>query len=384
MALWGAVAGIATLVGPILGGLLVDSLGWEWIFFVNIPVGGRRLRPRVVGWCRSCRRTAHASTGSASRCPPSACSCSSSASRRATVRLGRPAITVRLIVGGVVVLALFVLWQAQPQGAAGAAGAVPRTATSRVANVAISTMGFAITAMGFPLMLYAQLVRGVLARPQAALLLAPMAVVAIVLAPVVGRLTDRVHPRILAGSGFACRDLVCWCWPACSDADTPLWELLVPMVAVGSAAPSSGHRSPRPRPATCRSSRPGPGRASTTPPARSARCSAPPRSPCSWTAGSRPRACPSVGDRGRRRRHAARRRPGAVQRGDGAGDAAARRRWCSAWSPCCSSSARTLARRGAAETPPRCCSFDHLRRRGRSPAARRPRRPSQVTRLPAS
>src|SRR6195952_1804563 len=39
MALWGAVAGVATLVGPILGGVLVDGLGWEWIFFINLPVG---------------------------------------------------------------------------------------------------------------------------------------------------------------------------------------------------------------------------------------------------------------------------------------------------------------------------------------------------------
>ena len=39
MGLWGATAGVATLVGPILGGVLVDGLGWEWIFFVNVPVG---------------------------------------------------------------------------------------------------------------------------------------------------------------------------------------------------------------------------------------------------------------------------------------------------------------------------------------------------------
>jgi EmrB/QacA subfamily drug resistance transporter len=39
MGIWGATAGVATLVGPILGGVLVDGLGWEWIFFINIPVG---------------------------------------------------------------------------------------------------------------------------------------------------------------------------------------------------------------------------------------------------------------------------------------------------------------------------------------------------------
>src|SRR6188472_3552095 len=39
MALWGATAGVATLVGPLVGGVLVDTLGWEWIFFINVPVG---------------------------------------------------------------------------------------------------------------------------------------------------------------------------------------------------------------------------------------------------------------------------------------------------------------------------------------------------------
>ena len=39
MGLWGATAGVATLVGPLVGGLLVDGFGWEWIFFINIPVG---------------------------------------------------------------------------------------------------------------------------------------------------------------------------------------------------------------------------------------------------------------------------------------------------------------------------------------------------------
>lgn len=37
--IWGSVAGAATLVGPMVGGIILDSLGWQWIFFVNVPVG---------------------------------------------------------------------------------------------------------------------------------------------------------------------------------------------------------------------------------------------------------------------------------------------------------------------------------------------------------
>ena len=37
--LFGAVFGIAFLVGPAIGGLLTDNLSWNWIFYVNIPVG---------------------------------------------------------------------------------------------------------------------------------------------------------------------------------------------------------------------------------------------------------------------------------------------------------------------------------------------------------
>ena len=39
MSVWGATAGVATLVGPLAGGVLVDHLGWQWIFFVNVPIG---------------------------------------------------------------------------------------------------------------------------------------------------------------------------------------------------------------------------------------------------------------------------------------------------------------------------------------------------------
>lgn len=39
MGIWGMVAGLATLSGPTLGGVLVSAVGWRWIFLVNVPVG---------------------------------------------------------------------------------------------------------------------------------------------------------------------------------------------------------------------------------------------------------------------------------------------------------------------------------------------------------
>ncbi len=50
LGIWGALGGSGAAVGVLAGGILTKYLGWEWIFFVNVPVGALvlALTPRIV------------------------------------------------------------------------------------------------------------------------------------------------------------------------------------------------------------------------------------------------------------------------------------------------------------------------------------------------
>ena len=39
MGILGSVFGLADVMGPILGGVITDTLGWRWVFFINVPIG---------------------------------------------------------------------------------------------------------------------------------------------------------------------------------------------------------------------------------------------------------------------------------------------------------------------------------------------------------
>ena len=59
LGIWGAMGGSGAAVGVLAGGVLTKYLGWEWIFFVNVPVGvvAFLLAPRFVRESRVERET---------------------------------------------------------------------------------------------------------------------------------------------------------------------------------------------------------------------------------------------------------------------------------------------------------------------------------------
>ncbi|MCZ4500908.1 MAG: drug resistance transporter, EmrB/QacA subfamily [Marmoricola sp.] len=238
MALWGATAGVALLVGPLLGGVLVDGLGWEWIFFINIPVG-------VVAFALAWRLVPTLTTNP-HRFDWLGVVLSGGGMFLLVfgIQEGHQydwgtvtgQITVwRLIIAGLIVFGLFVFWQSRNSREPLVPLGLFRERNFSLANIGISTISFAFTAMAFPMMLYAQLVRG-LSPTEAALLLVPMAVFSIALAPIVGKLTDRVHPRLITATGFitACASLV---WLAVElTPDSPTWQIMLPVALLGAGS----------------------------------------------------------------------------------------------------------------------------------------------------
>jgi sugar phosphate permease len=83
-------------------------------------------------------------------------------------------------------------------------------------------------------MLYAQTVRG-LSPTLAALLLAPMAIISGGLAPVVGKVIDRVNPKWVAAGGLSCLAIGLFWAGSILSADLPLWILLFPVAVLGLA-----------------------------------------------------------------------------------------------------------------------------------------------------
>jgi len=230
MSVWGATAGVATLVGPLAGGVLVEHLGWQWIFIVNVPIG-------VIGLVAAAWLVPVLPTQKRGFDLPGVLLSAVGmflivfALQEGQSHDWAPWIWAAIAIG-IAIMAAFLYWQSANPGEPLIPLIVFRDRDFSMSNLGVATIGFVVTAMILPLMFYAQAVCG-LSPTRAALLTAPMAIATGVLAPFVGRIVDRAHPRPVVGFGFSVMAIGLTWLSIEMTPTTPIWRLVLPLTAMG-------------------------------------------------------------------------------------------------------------------------------------------------------
>jgi EmrB/QacA subfamily drug resistance transporter len=228
--IWAGVSALALAIGPLVGGLLTEHLSWNWIFFVNVPVG-------VAGVAASFLLIQESRDETHERLDLPGLF---------TSALGLFALTYGLIEANqygwtsgrillsfavaVVSLAGFVLLE-RHQRAPMLDLSLFRSGTYAGANIAMLLVALSMFGVFFFVSLYMQNVLGYSAvRAGAAFL--PMTVLVILVAPIAGKLSDRHGSRWLMAGGMTLLSLQLLYF-ARLGADATFWTLLPGFVAGG-------------------------------------------------------------------------------------------------------------------------------------------------------
>jgi EmrB/QacA subfamily drug resistance transporter len=230
LSVWGATAGVATLVGPLAGGVLVDGLGWQWIFIVNVPIGVLGLVLALV-FVPSLPTEKHGFDAIGVVLSGVGMFLVVFGLQEGQSHDWAPWIWA-MVLAGVAAMAAFVYWQAVNPHEPLIPLKIFRDNDFSMSSFGIAVISFTVTAMILPVMFYAQAVCG-LSPTRAALLTAPMAIATGVLAPFVGKLVDRAHPRPIVGFGFSALAIALTWLSIEMTPTTPIWRLVLPFLLMG-------------------------------------------------------------------------------------------------------------------------------------------------------
>jgi EmrB/QacA subfamily drug resistance transporter len=200
---WGAVAGSAGAAGVLLGGILTEGLGWEWVLWVNVPVSliALALTPGLIPESRSESATRHFDAAGAVSITAGLSVLAYGLLDASSAGWGSTKI-VSLLALSVILIGAFVAIELRSQ-----APLVPfrifRLRTLTGANVVGLLLGASLFSMFFFISLYMQQVLGYSAI-HAGLSYLPLAVTIIVAAGLGGELVTRVgfKPILAAGMAF--------------------------------------------------------------------------------------------------------------------------------------------------------------------------------------
>jgi EmrB/QacA subfamily drug resistance transporter len=201
MGIYGATIGVAVAIGPLVGGALTDSLGWESIFYLNVPIGAAALALTYLKLRES--RDPHAT-----RVDWPGVVTFSAALGLLVLALVRgndegwsSTLIVSLLAGAGALFAAFLAIEQRVREPMLPLGLFRRPAFTGVQLAAFAISG-SIFALFLYLTLYLQTYLG-LSPFQAGLRYLPITLASFVAAPIAGALLSRVQARLMLGVGLA-------------------------------------------------------------------------------------------------------------------------------------------------------------------------------------
>ena len=197
---YGGVIGAAVAVGPVIGGVITQGIGWEWIFFVNVPIGiaavfltlsqvseSRDPNARGVDWIGLVTFSGSLFTLVL-------------ALIKGNEKGWGSTEIVSLLVGSAVLMAIFLIAEVRQERPM-----LDLSLFKKPAFTGASVVAFAISASMFSMFLYLTLyVQDVLGYDplQAGLRFLPITLVSFIVAPISGKLSVSVPVRLLIGCGL--------------------------------------------------------------------------------------------------------------------------------------------------------------------------------------
>ncbi|MDX6489694.1 MAG: hypothetical protein QOK13_2309 [Gaiellaceae bacterium] len=227
---WSGIAGLAVAFGPLVGGAVVQGISWQWIFWLNVPIG-IVLIPLVLTRLQETR-------GPSGRLDLGGLMLASGGLLGIVWGLVRghgqgwtsPEI-VGSLTAGAIVLALFVLWELRVS-----APMLPmrffRNRAFALANVASLLMFFGMFGSIFLLSQFFQTVQGY-SPLGSGLRILPWTIMPMFVAPIAGALSDRIGGQRLMGAGLVLQASGLAWLATVSTATVPYLSLVGPFVISG-------------------------------------------------------------------------------------------------------------------------------------------------------
>jgi len=234
---WGAVAGVATIAGPTLGGLLVTAFDWRYIFFINVPIGVAVLVLTVflIPDLRTGRRHSFDVSGVvvASLALLAICYALVEGQKYNWGTI-TSFISIPLLLGvGIVLLGAFLFMQSKRQnGEPLVPFSLFKDRNYALMNVVACFIALGMLGIFLPFSIYLQSVLGFSAL-KAGLTMAPASLVSMFVAPVAGRMSDRIGGKyillaglLLFGGGMGAIALI-------AQANSTWYDFLAPQFVAG-------------------------------------------------------------------------------------------------------------------------------------------------------